>query len=298
VSDSTRTFGVCIPILDNVENLRRCLASVQAVRPELISSTVVVDDSGEGLVANAVRAEFPSVKWIVHEKNMGFGPSASDAVRGCPADIVILLNDDVRMLSDPVPPLAPLFSDRAVFAVTFQSHAADGRVRESAKRLVWQMGLPRILHNARDQLPARAGLYPSAYAVGGHAAYRREFFLELGGFDPLYSPFYWEDVDLSQRARRRGWATLFTPEVRVEHAGHSAHRDHHRESTIRLITTRNRFLFAWRHESAMSRPIHLLTRAMRLIIAAATRDRQMIEAWRLAKARRREFSHTIETARS
>jgi propionyl-CoA synthetase len=56
-------------------------------------------------------------------------------------------------------------------------------------------------------------LFPSGGAVLVH----RERFLALGGFDPLFHPFYYEDTDLGMRAWRRGWTCVVVPEGRVTH---------------------------------------------------------------------------------
>ena len=42
-------------------------------------------------------------------------------------------------------------------------------------------------------------------------------FVELGGFDPLYRPGYYEDMDLSYRAWMRGWTVLYEPRSRSFH---------------------------------------------------------------------------------
>ena len=48
------------------------------------------------------------------------------------------------------------------------------------------------------------GLYPCFYGGGGSCAFDRQKLLELGGFDPLFAPFYLEDTDLSYLAWKRG----------------------------------------------------------------------------------------------
>ncbi|MDQ3024076.1 MAG: glycosyltransferase, partial [bacterium] len=52
---------------------------------------------------------------------------------------------------------------------------------------------------------------------GAAFACRREQFLQLGGFDPRYQPFYWEDVALGFAAARHGWRSVTVPQSLVIH---------------------------------------------------------------------------------
>lgn len=72
--------------------------------------------------------------------------------------------------------------------------------------------------------------------------------LELGGFDALYEPFYWEDIDLSYMAWKRGWRVLIDTRSRVrhEHEGGTI-ATHHKWSEIEATEMRNRFLFIWKN---------------------------------------------------
>jgi GT2 family glycosyltransferase len=83
-------------------------------------------------------------------------------------------------------------------------------------------------------------------------------FCELGGFDALFHPFYWEDVDLGVRARERGWDIYYEPECRIIHHFGGTIQSSSRASEIAAIKARNRLLFAWRHRrGAMSVAHHL-----------------------------------------
>jgi GT2 family glycosyltransferase len=283
------TFGLGIPAYRNVTGLRRCLQSVLTASGELSSCLAVVDDSGDGFLSAALKPEYPQVRWIVHERNLGFGASANDCVRTLPVDIVILLNDDAELASNPLPHLLRAFQDESVFAVTFESVRRDGQLREGAKRLVWRLGWPRVLHNPADQFPPVNGVQVSAYAVGGHAAFRRLRFLELGGFDPLFAPFYWEDVDLSERARRAGFHVLYLPACRVVHDGESAIRSIYDAEFLREITLRNRLLFAWRHARGTQRILHHLFLTYHRLLSVLPADRLFQRAFRAASKRYRQF---------
>ena len=55
------------------------------------------------------------------------------------------------------------------------------------------------------------------FTGGGSSAFDRRKFLELGGFDHLYRPFYYEDTDLGFMAWKRGWKVLYEPGSIVFH---------------------------------------------------------------------------------
>jgi len=254
IAGSAPTLGLAIPAYRNAPRLARALDSVARMSPALLERAVVVDDSGDGRVTAELQSRYPRVSWIINEPNRGFGASASRAVAACPADVVVLLNDDVELQSETGPALTALFTREDLFAVTFRSVDETGQFREGAKRLVWPLGMARIRHNERDQRPSEEGLLPSDYAVGGHAAFHRARFLELGGFDPAFEPFYWEDVDLSRRAIARGWRVVYEPSIRVRHARDGAIRSNHDARRIRLVTQVNRIRFARRHRPAWAAP--------------------------------------------
>ncbi len=278
------TFGAAIPAHQNVESLRKLLSSIEEHLPEL-DSVVVVDDSGDGRVAEQLRDEFPTVEWRVNDRNLGFGPSANRAVSECPADIVILLNDDTVIANSFLEQLHSWFVDLNVFAVTLQAQDRQGNFREGAKRLVWRWGLPKVLHNPADQRCDAAGVALSDYPVGGHSAMRRLQFSELGGFDSLFDPFYWEDVDLGWRAIERGMKIVYDSTCVVVHDGPSAIRQTWQFERIRSIVLRNRILFAIRHGSRFSRFLLPISLAFLRFSAAIKRDSSVLTGIREARKR-------------
>ncbi|MBU0690920.1 glycosyltransferase family 2 protein [bacterium] len=286
------TLGVAIPAYQDSARLRRCLNSIEEYAPDLISHTVIVDDSGDGKVWKDLKHHYPQVKWIVHEENKGFGASATESVLACEHDIVMLLNDDVQLLNDPRTLLLSCFEDESLFAVSFRSEDSAGRFREGAKRLVWKLGFPRVLHNPGDQQKRKDLEQESSYAVGGHCAFRRIRFAELGGFDRLFDPFYWEDVDLSSRARASGWRILYQPGCRVRHEESGAIKSTHKSEEIRKLTMRNRILFARRHCPKSLRSQLGFSIALRRSMALLRGNRILLAAFREADNRWEEYKAT------
>jgi len=107
-----------------------------------------------------------------------------------------------------------LLSRPDVFAVapTIRSPLA-GCGDEGGKSAAVKAGLIQI-----EEAPSPEP-HPTFYPVGCCYLCRRATFLELGGYDDLYAPFFWEDVDLGYRAWRRGLASWHLPAAVCHHEG-------------------------------------------------------------------------------
>ncbi len=75
----------------------------------------------------------------------------------------------------------------------------------------------------------------------------KQKFTAIGAFDELYSPFYWEDIDLSYRAWKAGYKVLFDPTISVVHHHESTIGAYFCSSEIQTISSRNQFIFMWKN---------------------------------------------------
>lgn len=103
----------------------------------------------------------------------------------------------------------------------------------------------------RSSLPGVRSSYQEVlFACGGAAAIDRSMFEAIGGLDPLFAPFYWEDVDLSWRARKRGWRILHVPASCVHHEHSATIGARFDRDRVGAIYERNRLLFHWKNLSS------------------------------------------------
>jgi GT2 family glycosyltransferase len=217
------------------------------------AEVVVVDDASTDGGAGYVENRFPHVRVLRLHRNAGFARACDHGIRAARGRIVVLLNTDVRVREDFIAPLVAHFDRDNVFAVMSLSLREDGvTVRESVKVPFFKRGFIKFMELARQEPPralAEGNGRPmhSFYAVGGHSAIDRSKYLRLGGFDDLYYPFYWEEVDLCYRAWKQGWETIFEPRSVVYHSSSGAiHTEFEQEYRANIIR-RNRFLFIWKN---------------------------------------------------
>jgi glycosyltransferase involved in cell wall biosynthesis len=90
-------------------------------------------------------------------------------------------------------------------------------------------------------------LFPCFYGGGGSSAFDRRKFLELGGFDPLFEPFYLEDTDLGYMAWKRGWKVLYQPRSVVWHEHRGTIGRRFSATEVRRALDKNFVLWTWKN---------------------------------------------------
>ena len=240
--------SVVIPNWNGCDLLERYLPSVvTALAGNPANEVIVVDNGSTDHSAAYVRAHFPQVRLVALERNLGFGGGSNAGFREAKNDVVVLLNNDMRVEPGFLAPLLEGFADPAVFAVSCQIFFTDpGKVREETGLTQgwWQDGALRVRHRAD---PAVTGLFPCFYGGGGSCAFDRRKFLSLGGFDELYAPFYFEDTDLGYMAWKRGWKVLYQARSVVYHEHRGTIGKNFGADFIQGVVKRNALLFAWKN---------------------------------------------------
>jgi GT2 family glycosyltransferase len=110
------------------------------------------------------------------------------------------------------------------------------------------LGLTRLPHlrslkNAMAEWPHDT-TRPVDQVIGAFFVIRREVFDRLGGFDPRFF-VYFEEVDLSLRARNAGWKSVFLADVQAFHAGGGS--SNQVKATRLFYSLRSRLLYGFKH---------------------------------------------------
>ena len=267
--------SVVIPTWNGLDLLKQFLPSVLEAcqsslrtHPRRIQVLIVddasVDDTPEWLVSKGFRIiqgsaappqaaqtsplPLADLAFIRNDRNVGFGISCNRGFRQAAHNLVLLLNNDVKISVDAIGLLARHFDDGQTFAVhCCVSDMDSGRMVGTGKLAGFSRGFIRVHGSYIDSREPCARvdqpLY-SAFASGGAAMYDRSKFELLGGFDDLLSPYYWEDVELSYRAWKRGYAVLYEPDAAATHRISSTIGKLDRRR-VKIIQQRNRLIFHW-----------------------------------------------------
>lgn len=250
---SSPAISVVIPNYDGRELLEECLPSV--IKAVTLyghdSEIILVDDaSTDGSVA-LVEEKFPSVKIIALFRNHGFGQASNLGIEKASNDLVLLLNSDISATETFLFPLVRCFRDPDLFAVQPRAYYPGGQklnVGLNVGRLDWPSGYIQIWNEADTEETKRVDyLCPTLYCLGGAMLFDRRKYYDLGGFDKLYYPFRWEDIDICYRALKRGWKLLYQPESVVYHQHHATLNKVFTPDYLNIIEQKNELLFTWKN---------------------------------------------------
>ena len=277
-------LSILIPALDDRALLKESLPLVltEAAATGLEWELIVIDDTGKGALEEWLKAEFPAAACVVREMNGGFAPATLTGAQEARGDVLCVLNPDVCIQSGFFPPLLERLGASDVFAVAPLVLRDGEQTDESLPQLVQEDGSVVIRRAAKvepgEVAPGHEEGFPVAFALGGAFLVRRREFLAQAGFDSLFEPFYFEDVDLCWSAWRSGRRVVVDPRAVAEHSNRGTIGAHVPKKLVRASIEKNRHLFAWKHLDGEALEAYLDGLGEELADAVASEDRERL-AW-------------------
>lgn len=206
-----------------------------------IVEIIVIDDASSDDSINFLKKTFLGIKIIRHKKNRGFSCSVNTGVRMAKGDLVVLLNTDVIPDEDFLINTLVHFDDERVFGVSLHERGYSWAKGEFVEGFV-----------KHESGRASKKTHITFWVSGGSGVFRRYMWIKLGGLDEkLLSPFYWEDIDLSYRAHKRGYKVLWESESYVSHK-HESTMSKLSKRYVQRIRERNELLFIWKNITSKS----------------------------------------------
>jgi GT2 family glycosyltransferase len=179
---------------------------------------IIVDNASPDLTASRLKKHVTNARLVFNEENVGFGPAGNQAASLARAPYLAFLNSDCFVRPGWLPPLVQALEDDARLAAAAPVVLnPDGSLQE-AGCLLFGNGHTQLLGDGDDAgRPEYRFRRIVDYASAACLVLRRRAFLDAGGFDAIFAPAYFEDVDVCLRLRNTGLATLFEPRSAVTH---------------------------------------------------------------------------------
>ena len=254
----------------------------------------VVDSASDDQTAEIVRRDFPAIKLIESERNIGFaaannlvmrqlGFDDAPSERQLPAAIFLLNPDTVTHRGATRLLYVELKANPNVGVVGARLTFADGSFQHSAFRFpglrqIWAELFPtagRLLEgsfNGRYAQSRYAGncAFEVDFTLGATMMLKREVIEQSGLFDEDFF-LYCEEVDWAWRIKNLGWRILCVPSAHVTHIGGGSTSQARPSSLIQLW--KSRLLLYDKHHPTWKRRL-----ARRLVIWGMRRKMRRLSA--------------------
>jgi GT2 family glycosyltransferase len=258
------------------KSLRDCLQSIQ-VNSVSDQETIVVDNHSLDDSVAMVRTEFPEVRLIANEENLGFSKANNYGIRAASGEYVLLLNSDTVVLPGALQTMTEfMVGHPEAGAIGCRLRSADGSIQASAGRherlgltpLFFRLsGISQLIRSARARrfvrqhfgfaFGRRLRACLDAYVAGDSPLevetlsgaclmLRRAAIAQVGGLDENFF-MYLEDLDYCIRLREAGWKLYYLPAVHIIHLGEASSGGRMRRQSVR--TYESLFYFYGKHYS-------------------------------------------------
>ena len=199
-------------------HLDTCLQSVAGQR-DVTTETIVIDNGSTDGTAGYVRDRFPWVKLVTLVENRGFAGGNNAGARVASGQYLAFLNNDTVADPDWLRALLSGIDEPNHFLLVTSRivYMHDPDVIDSAGDGVLRWGGAFKRHHGEPA--SAASTTQEVFGVCGAACLMpRAVFDDIGGFDDDFFASH-EDVDLSYRARLRGYRCRYVADAVVRHVG-------------------------------------------------------------------------------
>lgn len=250
-------LSIIIVNWNSVDYLSECLSHIYKRTHNLTFEIIVVDNASYDGCREMLAAQFPEVKFIQSEKNLGFAGANNLAYKHASADTLLFLNPDTEVVNSAIDKMAVFLKNTSdAGAVGCKLLNPDQSVQLSsvkafptilnqmfdAERLKYRF--PKLKLWGMQPLFDDSGIPVKVDVVSGACMMlKREVFENAGLFTTDYF-MYGEDVDLCYKINKSGFHVYYFGDARVIHyEGKSASKQNNNFFSVLMMQNAKMIFF-------------------------------------------------------
>lgn len=272
---NTKDVDISVVILNfNTASLTKiCLETLLASKLAPYTMEVIVCDNGStDDSVPMIKREFPGVKLIENNKNLGFAAGNNPGIKRAKGRYILLLNTDTEVPSDTIATMIRFMdSNPEVGASTCKVLLPDGSMDPACHRgfptpwvaFTYVMKLEKLFPKTRlfgeyhQGYKDLSAIHEVDCIVGAFFLVRKEVVDQIGGMDEDYF-MYGEDLDWAYKIRQKGWKIMYNPSVTILHKKKQSGRSNvlkSRRVTTEVYFHRYNWLFYKKHFAKRYGPV-------------------------------------------
>lgn len=224
-------ISVVIVNYNGQKYLQDCLQSLKCHLRGVSNEIIIVDNNSTDTSCVFIKENYPEVKLIESEDNLGFGKANNLGVKNAKGDTILLLNNDTIIKDNLGPAIETLYEKPENGIVAINMMDSERRYISAVGRFPSPLKLIKIslLSDQRGDFKKgsfNSKLYTVDWVSGAFMLMRKSDYELLNGFDTDYF-MYVEDVDLCKRMANIGKKCVFQSDLKYIHfVGFNKSREH------------------------------------------------------------------------
>ena len=200
-------ISVIVPAYNAQKTIHQSIEALLAQEyPKERYEVIIIDDGSSDGTADVVKA-YP-VKYM-HQRNQGPATARNAGAREAGGEIILFTDSDCVPFANWIAEMVKPFEDKEVVAV-------KGAYKNKQKSMVARFAQLEFEERFEMLKKAESIDMVDTYSAG----YRKDIFLQMGGFDPYFPVANNEDTELSYRMSKLGYKMVFNPNAIVYHLNH------------------------------------------------------------------------------
>jgi GT2 family glycosyltransferase len=243
--DMTLTVGIVN--YNTKRNLKKCIESILQEPPKCSYQIIIVDNnSKDGSKKFLKQIKQKKIKYILNEKNRGFGAACNQIAKIQNSSYILFLNPDVEVSKNSIDKLVNFLKNKEkIGTVTGKLLFPDGSLQLSCRKspsiLRALFGRESFLRKIfPDNMVSKEYLmseidynkeqFPD-WVRGAVMLFKTGVFEKIGGFDENFF-LYFEDTDICLRLRKKGYKIAYLPEAIFYHKLAASTRKEHLKTKL------------------------------------------------------------------
>jgi len=273
--------AIIVLTIDQKKVTLRCLESLSKINYTNYQ-IVLVDNGSKDGTSEAVAESFPKVMILKHGTNRGAARGRNTGIRYAAKrfafDYILIIDNDTVQEPEFLTELVVACEGDPSVGLAYPkiSYLDKPSIIQYAGDLRFNFYIGRHKYRSYNQVD-RGQFEEICFSMLGTGVMliKKHIFDEIRGFDEIFDPYGFEDIDFGLRATQHGYRVLYVPRARVLHEGSRTPSKGKYNAQYAALKGRNLKIFVNRHANRLQRivfnslvPIHAIARALRVKIFA------------------------------
>lgn len=204
-----QNLSIIIATYNSEAIIYSCLESLNFEKYEVF----IVDNASKDKTLEIATKNFPQVKIIKNDKNIGYGRANNKVLKQIDKDFALLLNADARITEENIEKIINFLEKNPNFAlagpVIYNCKIIDGKI--SDEKICTKP-------NKKDKLSQNRNYLENQFITGAGMFLNMKIMRKVGFFDEGFF-LYCEDNEICKRVLKNGYKTAILKDTKLLHVG-------------------------------------------------------------------------------